>query len=160
MAGLGDRQDAFKIRKFRRVYDRARDRFNFYVEYQTHTEPTPRSLVVAEAFGLGIDEDQKFPVLNAELKISPKDVVLITGDSGSGKSVLLRAIRQDLGAEAVDMADIVVDDNKPLIETIGALLHNGEGQKLFGGHKLGVTWKKLRERLTSAQVSGSASQLG
>jgi ABC-type ATPase with predicted acetyltransferase domain len=46
--------------------------------------------VVAEAFGLGIDDAQVFKVLDAELKISPADVVYITGDSGSGKSVLLR----------------------------------------------------------------------
>ena len=64
---------------------------------------TPRSLVVAEAFGLGIDEAQKFKVLDAELKIGPQDIVYITGDSGSGKSVLLRAIRADLGEEAIDL---------------------------------------------------------
>jgi ABC-type ATPase with predicted acetyltransferase domain len=52
-------------------------------------------LVVAEAFGLGIDDVKKFPVLDTELKIAPGDVVLITGDSGSGKSVLLRAIKQE-----------------------------------------------------------------
>ena len=117
---MRDRRDVFRVRKCRRVYDRARDRFSFHVEYETHTELTPRTVVVAEAFGLGIDEAQKFPVLNAELQISPKDIVLITGDSGSTKSVLLRAIREDLGVEAIDMADVHVDEDKPLIETIGA----------------------------------------
>jgi hypothetical protein len=35
---------------------------------------------VAEAFGLGIDEAQKFKVLDASnLKIGPKDIVYITG---------------------------------------------------------------------------------
>ena len=62
--------------------------------------------MVAEAFGLGVDEAQKFKVLDTELKIGPRDVVYITGDSGSGKSVLLRAIREDLGAEAADMAAV------------------------------------------------------
>jgi ABC-type ATPase with predicted acetyltransferase domain len=42
---------------------------------------------VAEAFGLGIDDAQRFKVLDAELKIGPQDIVYITGDSGSGKSV-------------------------------------------------------------------------
>jgi ABC-type uncharacterized transport system YnjBCD ATPase subunit len=82
-------------------------------------------MVVAEAFGLGVDEERKFPVLNAELKIGPTDIVYITGDSGSGKSVLLRAIRQDLGDEAVDMAEIQVDQDKPLIETVGATVEEG-----------------------------------
>jgi ABC-type ATPase with predicted acetyltransferase domain len=80
---------------------------------------------VAEAFGLGIDEAQKFKVLDAELKISPRDIVYITGDSGSGKSVLLRAIRADLGDEAVDLSEVAVDPDKPLIETVGATVEEG-----------------------------------
>jgi ABC-type lipoprotein export system ATPase subunit len=48
----------------------------------------------------------KFKVLDAELKIGPQDVVYITGDSGSGKSVLLRAIRADLGEEAIDLSEV------------------------------------------------------
>ncbi len=119
---MNNRDDVLKIRKLRRIYDRGKDRFTFHVEYETITEITPRTLDVAEAFGLGIDEAQKFLVLNTILQISPRDIVLVTGDSGSGKSVLLRAIREDLGSEAVDMADVHVDENKPLIDTIGATI--------------------------------------
>ena len=97
---MRDRREAFRIRKCRRTYDRVQGKFSFDISYETHTKITPRSLVVAEAFGLGIDEAQKFKVLDAELKIAPTDVVYITGDSGSGKSVLLRALRADLGDEA------------------------------------------------------------
>ncbi|MGD0405115.1 MAG: ABC transporter ATP-binding protein [Candidatus Bathyarchaeia archaeon] len=117
---MRDRREVFRIHKCQRTYDRERGRFSFNISYETHTELTPRTVVVAEAFGLGIDEAQKFPVLNAELQVGPKDIVLITGDSGSGKSVLLRAIRTDLGDEAVDMADVHVEEDKPLIETIGS----------------------------------------
>ena len=88
-------------------------------------QPTPRAIVVAEAFGLGVDEAQKFTVLDTELKIGPQDIVYISGDSGSGKSVLLRALRQDLGAEAIDMTDVQVVQDKPLIETIGATVEEG-----------------------------------
>jgi len=81
---------------------------------------SPRTVAVAEAFGLGIDEEKEFQIYdNVELKIGPKDVVYLTGDSGSGKSVLLKAIKRDLGSEAVDMADIHPDPDKPLIETVG-----------------------------------------
>ena len=111
--------EMFQIRQFRRTYDRQEEKFRFNISYETHTKPTPRSLVVAEAFGLGIDEYQKFKVLDAELKIGPRDIVYITGDSGSGKSVLLRAIRADLGNEAIDLNEVQVDAEKPLIETIG-----------------------------------------
>jgi ABC-type ATPase with predicted acetyltransferase domain len=114
------RQRDFHIRQFRRIYDRTEGKFTFNISYETHTKPTPRSLVVAEAFGLGIDETQKFKVLDAELKIGPQDIVYITGDSGSGKSVLLRAIRVDLGDEAIDLSEVQVDPDKPLIETVGA----------------------------------------
>jgi ABC-type lipoprotein export system ATPase subunit len=117
---MRNRRDVLKIRKLRRIYDRANDRFNFHVEYETHTELTERTVEVAEAFGLGIDDSQKFLVLNAELKISPRDVVYITGDSGSGKSVLLKAIRADLGGEAIELSEVQVDVEKPLIESIGA----------------------------------------
>jgi ABC-type ATPase with predicted acetyltransferase domain len=115
----------FRIRAFKRTYDKAAGKFSFNISYETHTKITPRSLVVAEAFGLGIDEAQKFKVLDAEIKIGPTDIVYITGDSGSGKSVLLRAIRADLGEEAIDLNEIQVDLDKPLIETVGATVEQG-----------------------------------
>ena len=99
-------QGGFRIESCKRTYDRAAGKFTFNISYETHTTITPRSLVVAEAFGLGIDEAQRFKVLDAELKIGPTDIVYITGDSGSGKSVLLRAIRADLGDEAVDLSEV------------------------------------------------------
>jgi ABC-type transport system involved in cytochrome c biogenesis ATPase subunit/GNAT superfamily N-acetyltransferase len=122
---MRDRRDRFRIRKLHRTYDRIQGKFSFNISYETHTKITPRSLVVAEAFGLGIDEAQRFKVLDAELKISPQDIVYITGDSGSGKSVLLRAIRSDLGEEAVDLSEVYVDSDKPLIETVGATVEEG-----------------------------------
>jgi ABC-type transport system involved in cytochrome c biogenesis ATPase subunit/GNAT superfamily N-acetyltransferase len=119
------RQRDFWVRQVRRVYNRAEEKFTFNISYETHTKLTPRSLVVAEAFGLGVDEAQRFKVLDAELKIGPRDIVYITGDSGSGKSVLLRAIRADLGEEAVDLSEVAVDAEKPLIETVGATVEEG-----------------------------------
>ena len=122
---MRNRRDRFRIRKCRRIYDRIQGKFSFNISYETHTKITPRSLVVAEAFGLGIDEAQKFKVLDAELKIGPQDIVYITGDSGSGKSVLLRAIRADLGEEAIDLSEVAVDPEKPLIETVGSTVEQG-----------------------------------
>jgi hypothetical protein len=63
------RNEFFRLRQFRRTYDRAEDRFTFNVCYETRSQLTPRSLVVAEAFGLGVDEAEKFTVLDAQLKI-------------------------------------------------------------------------------------------
>ena len=122
---MRNRRDSFRIRTCHRTYDRVQGKFSFKISYETHTKITPRSLVVAEAFGLGIDEAQKFKVLDAELKIGPKDITFITGDSGSGKSVLLRAIRSDLGGEAIDLSEVAVDPDKPLIETVGSTVEEG-----------------------------------
>ncbi len=119
------REEFFRIRRFRRVYDRDAGKFAFNISYETHTKLTPRSLVVAEAFGLGIDEAQRFKVLDAELKIGPREIVYITGDSGSGKSVLLRAIKADLSDEAADLSEVAVDPDEPLIETVGATVEEG-----------------------------------
>lgn len=118
-------REIFRIHKVRRTYDRTAGRFTFNISYETHTELTPRTIDVADAFGLGIDEDQKFPVLDAELNIGPADVVYVTGDSGSGKSVLLRAVKEDLGDEAINMTEVEVSPDKPLIETVGATVEEG-----------------------------------
>jgi ABC-type lipoprotein export system ATPase subunit len=117
--------DLFRISKVARIYDRASGKFSFNISYETNVKLSDRTLVVAEAFGLGIDEAQKFTVLDTELRISPNDITYITGDSGSGKSVLLRALREDLGGEAIELNEIKIDQDKPLIETVGATVEEG-----------------------------------
>ncbi len=118
-------REHFRIRQFRRTYDRGQGKFSFNISYETTVKLTPRALVVAEGFGLGVDQAQKFTVLDTELKIAPTDIVYITGDSGSGKSVLLRALRKDLGDEAVDLSEVTIDTEKPLIETVDATVEEG-----------------------------------
>jgi len=86
------RREIFKVTKITRKFDRRTGKFTFNISYKTKSEVTDRTIKVAEAFGLGIDEHQDFTIYdNVELKIGPTDIVLITGDSDSGKSVLLKA---------------------------------------------------------------------
>jgi len=85
---------------------------------------------VAEGFGLGLGQWEKFIVYdNVKLKIGPTDITYISGDSGSGKSVLLKAlekdIKQDMGLSCINITDIKPDLNKPLIETVGKTLEEG-----------------------------------
>jgi ABC-type transport system involved in cytochrome c biogenesis ATPase subunit/GNAT superfamily N-acetyltransferase len=136
------RHEFFHVRKIRRTYDRTRNAFSFNISYSTAVALTPRTSAVAEAFGLGVDEEHRFTVLDAELKINPSDIVYITGDSGSGKSVLLRAIKKDLGDIAVDVADIQVPMDKPLIETVGKTVE--EGLELLAKVGLGDAFLFLR----------------
>lgn len=119
------RRDFFWIRSCRKTYDRAQGKFSFNIQYSTAVKLSPRTTAVAEAFGLGVDEEHTFTVLDTELKIRRDDVVYVTGDSGSGKSVLLRAIKQDLESEALDIADVEVEKDTPLIETVGETLEEG-----------------------------------
>ncbi|MEM2507373.1 MAG: GNAT family N-acetyltransferase [Nitrososphaeria archaeon] len=106
-------------------FDPQTGRFIINIGYKTAPpKPTKRVVGVAEAFGLGLDKWEKFVVYdNVELKIGPTDIVYITGDSGSGKSVLLKAlekdIREDMGLSCINIADINPIPNKPLVETVG-----------------------------------------
>jgi energy-coupling factor transporter ATP-binding protein EcfA2 len=115
------RKEHFRITKLKRAYNRHTDTFTFNISYETApAKLTDRTKQVAEAFGLGTDQTQKFALYdNATIKIRPTDIVLITGDSGSGKSALLKAIKTDLGNEAQDAKDIPTDPNQHIIETIG-----------------------------------------
>jgi ABC-type transport system involved in cytochrome c biogenesis ATPase subunit/GNAT superfamily N-acetyltransferase len=58
-----------------------------------------------------------------ELKISPHDIVYITGESGSGKSALLRAlendIKNDMNLTTANINDVKPPADQPIIETVG-----------------------------------------
>jgi ABC-type lipoprotein export system ATPase subunit len=122
-------REFFQITRIARKYDKRTGKFIINIAYKTKTDITPRTIAIAEAFGLGIDEQQKHVVYDdIELKIGPKDIVYITGDSGSGKSVLLKAIENDIkqdSEDAINMADIQTDPNKPLIDTVGKTFSEG-----------------------------------
>lgn len=121
------RREYFRIRQFARRYDRESGKFVVNVAYETAPpRPSERVVAVAEGFGLGLDKWEKFVVYdNVELKLSPRDIMYITGDSGSGKSVLLRSLLEDLGDEAVDMNSLQVDSDRPLIEMVGKTVEEG-----------------------------------
>lgn len=118
-------REHFKIKKLARRYSKKTKKFTFNITYETAIKPTPRTTAVAAAFGLGIDQTQKFTLYdNVELKIGPKDIVYITGDSGSGKTVLLKAIKKDLedaGEEVAEVNETRICSNKPLIDTVGEI---------------------------------------
>lgn len=122
------RREFFRITQWARRYDRDSGKFIVNISYETAApQPTKRVVAVAESFGLGLDKWEKFVVYdNVELKIGTADITLITGDSGSGKSVLLRAlekdIKNDMRATSINMIDIQLQPDKPLVETIGETL--------------------------------------
>lgn len=126
-------KEVFRIHKVLRRFDRHSGKFVINVSFETSApEPTDRVVATAEAFGLGLDRWERFTVFeNVDLKIGQSDVVYITGDSGSGKSVLLRAlekdIKHDLKLTSVNLNDVKPDVSKPLIETVGESVEEGLG---------------------------------
>lgn len=91
--------------------------------FHTEVQRSERVLEIAEAFGLGLD-DKEFVVFDKQpLEINQGDVVYITGQSGSGKSTVLRELVQQMGfgPERLNVADIdrVELLDKPLIDQIG-----------------------------------------
>ena len=89
--------------------------------FNTEVERTERVLEIAEAFGLGLD-DKEFVVFdNLEVEINQGDVVYITGQSGSGKSTILRELSVLMERSGLTIADIdqVVLEDKPIIDQIG-----------------------------------------
>lgn len=89
--------------------------------YHTDVERTERVLEIAEAFGLGLD-DKEFVVFdNLPIEIEQGDVVYITGQSGSGKSTVLRELAAKMRDEGLTVVDIDSVELKPvpLIDQIG-----------------------------------------
>jgi len=119
-------RELFKITRITKKYDRKTGVFKINIAYKTKTDITDRTVKVAEAFGLGVDSFQEHVIYdNVELKIAPKDIVYITGDSGSGKSVLLRALEKDLRPETINISDVKVEEAKPLIDMVGETFEEG-----------------------------------
>jgi len=93
--------------------------------FQTKSEVTKRTVEVAEAFGLGIDEEKTFTVFkDFTTDVNPGDVVYITGESGSGKSVLLRDLADQISqctefGGVVREQDLRIDPDGVLIESVG-----------------------------------------
>lgn len=89
--------------------------------FDTEVNRSDRVLEVAEAFGLGLD-DKTFVVFDdLDLPIDQGDIVYITGQSGSGKSTVLRELSKAMSADGLSVSDInaVEFEDKPLIDQIG-----------------------------------------
>jgi ABC-type ATPase with predicted acetyltransferase domain len=90
-------------------------------KFVTNVERTPRVLELAEAFGLLLG-DKEFVVFdNLEFEVKQGDVVYITGQSGSGKSLLLKDLERQMRDEGKNVVnlDMVELLEKPLIDQIG-----------------------------------------
>jgi len=82
---------------------------NVNIRYDTKTELTPRILEISTAFGLGVSDTKKFTIFkDFKIGFSTGDIMYITGDSGGGKTTLLKYINAYLESEK--------DESKPFLE--------------------------------------------
>lgn len=89
--------------------------------FKSSVERSPRVLEIAEGFGLGLSDKEFVIYDNLDIDIQPGDVVYITGQSGSGKSLLLRDLTAQMraaGLVVADLAEIELEE-KPIIELVG-----------------------------------------
>lgn len=92
--------------------------------FTSYVERSDRVIKVAEAFGIGL-EDREFQVYkDLELTVHQGDIIYVTGQSGSGKSCLLRSIAaglEDDGLKVARIDDVPMDD-RPIIDQLGATM--------------------------------------
>lgn len=94
--------------------------YRVHQSFKSSVTRSQRVLEAAEAFGLGL-EDKDFTVYdNLDLEVNQGDVVYITGQSGSGKSLLLKELARQMAEEQpVANIDTVELKEVPLIDQVG-----------------------------------------
>lgn len=88
--------------------------------FRTNVTRSQRVLECAEAFGLGLEEKEFTVYDNLKLEVNQGDVVYITGQSGSGKSLLLKDLAKQIALEQpvadIDKVELL---ECPLIDQVG-----------------------------------------
>lgn len=94
--------------------------------FTSSVERTPRVLEIAEAFGLGLTDKQFVVYDHLKVDVRQGDVVYITGQSGSGKSLLLKELKRQMSLEGKSIADLADIDlaESPVIEILGTSTAN------------------------------------
>ncbi|MEM2939195.1 MAG: ATP-binding cassette domain-containing protein [Candidatus Bathyarchaeia archaeon] len=146
----------FEIKRVIRKFDIISRKFIINISYETAPPKlTERVIGVADAFGLGIDESKRFVIYDdIELKIGPKDIVYVTGDSGSGKSVLLKALEKDIretGFTCINISEVKPEESKPIIETVGRTLDEALELLSFVGLNDAFLFLRNYEQLSDGQ---------
>lgn len=98
------------------------DEYLINKRFHTSVPRSQRVIEVAEAFGLGLDDKEFVIFEDLKLNIPQGSIVYITGQSGSGKSLLLRELEKqhrDRGRSVVNLDEIKFQDELPIIDQIG-----------------------------------------
>lgn len=123
------------------------------IRFKTRVQRSPRVLEVAESFGIGLEEKDFVVFDKLNLNIRDGDVVYITGQSGGGKSVLLRELAKQMAArgKSVINLDAIVFDNLPLIDQIGKDTKDAIGLMGMAGINDAYLWVRKPSELSDGQ---------
>ncbi|QIG69231.1 putative ABC transporter ATP-binding protein [Rhizobium phage RHph_N1_15] len=113
--------------------------------FTSSVERTARVLEIAESFGLGLAEKRFDIYRELKLDIRPDDVIYINGQSGSGKSLLLRDLVRQMreeGRVVADLNEIELED-RPVIDQIGQT--TSEGLYLLARAGISDAWIYIRK---------------
>lgn len=116
-----------KFALHRPVFKTSKKIFKVDRSFKMKSEVTDRTLTVAEAFGVGIDEEKEQHLYrDFTVEVKPGDIVYITGESGSGKSILLRELINLIRASKSEFDGGVVQDSEFQID-LDEILVDGVG---------------------------------
>jgi len=123
------------------------------IRFKTRVQRSPRVLQMAEAFGIGL-EDKDFVVFDKlKLEIRPGDIVYITGQSGGGKSVLLRELASQMLTRnrSVINLDAVAFQECALIDQIGKDTNDAVRLMGLAGINDAYLWVRKPSELSDGQ---------
>jgi ABC-type ATPase with predicted acetyltransferase domain len=115
--------------------------------FNSSVERTPRVLEIAESFGLGLSNKEFIVYDHLEIEIDPGDVVYITGQSGSGKSLLLRDLKSQMqaaGSQVVDLNAIELPD-LPVIDCFGQRMPTTQILDILSKAGISDAWIYIRK---------------
>lgn len=118
--------------------------------FTTSVQRTPRVLEVAEAFGLGLSDKEFVVYDNLPLEVRKGDVVYITGQSGAGKTLLLKDLIKQMEPShtIVNLDDVALSD-QPVVDQVGSSFVEAAEYLALAG--ISDAWIYLR---TPDQLSG------
>jgi ABC-type ATPase with predicted acetyltransferase domain len=92
--------------------------------FPTRVEKTERVIEVAESFGIGLSDSEFIIYDNLEIEVKQGERIYITGQSGSGKSLLLKELAADLARQGKKVANLetIELEDKPIIDQIGTTM--------------------------------------
>lgn len=114
-------------------------------KFTTSVERSPRVLEVAEAFGLGLSDKEFVVYDDLKLEVRRGDVVYITGQSGSGKSLLLRDLTAKMREEGLKVADLneIELEERPVVELLGK--NTSDALELLSRAGISDAWIYIRK---------------